>query len=178
MMAMTDRDTIRNMFEPNMTPELRQMVFEPMFEDTESPFDQWYYRCASFREMFALKDFKQKFYIDRSVSNFVYFRRAGVVFSTLIPCDHCQFMGGLSVLSRMANHQKPTSDVYDYSLRGRLDRWFSTIGDESDYYLHDALGGYQSSCNAYFYRHKNLNLTPAEQDAFGDMQHEVSTWSL
>lgn len=138
-------------------------------------FDNWFDAHGSFKEMFPVEEFRAK-YMSGDIGNFVYYRPARMVFSTLTPYDHSEFMAGLYNLKQLGNGRS-YDDVCDYHTRHpRLDNMFSGAFDGQDQYLIDGLGCYQSSCGRHMLRHQNLFMDGQEKMIFKDLAETVYNW--
>ena len=172
--ATNDREVLLEMF--NLPEDAKAMLMRPTqrsqdWGNPKSLFDVWYDAHASFSEIVSLTEFKDKLNSPDWRGNFVYYRPRGIVFNTLNPCDHSNFMAGVYNLHLLANGARETGS--DFDVREDLAHMFCQKYDGQDKYLKEGLGVYQSSCGRRVSRHKNLALTPQEQKVFQDMEQQV-----
>lgn len=153
--AVDDKELLLRLF------DLPQDALNMIHED--DLYQTWYLRSATFVEMFTLRLFKEK-YAAGDVSNFVYYRDASIIFSTLNPADHERFVSGLYNLHKLKIGERQTSA--DFSDRPSLTNMFCGKYDGLDVFLKEGLGVYQSSCGKDCYRHENFEFNAAEFEAF------------
>lgn len=164
---------LRDLFE--LSAEHRQLL------ERAQMYDWWYDRCASFDEMFSLSEFKSK-YDAGDIGNFVYYRPLDIVFSTLRPADHADFMSGIYSLHHLKRGILPIVLDFDEYEEERLSRYmnrlFCSNWDGQDNFLIEGLGAYQSSCNRSVSYHRNYQLTAQEKIVFAALEHEVFNWGM
>lgn len=171
--AMNDREVLLEMF--NLPEDAKALIqTESVYSDNDgkpvSVFDAWYDRHASFREMVPLSQFRPKL-LSGEVGNFVYYRSRGMVFNTLVPADHADFMSGLYSLHMLANGARKPHESFDSYTR--LGNMFCSRFDGQDNFLKEGLGVYQSSCGKHLFRHQNMALDGQEKIVFQDMEQHI-----
>lgn len=164
--AMTEKEMLLDMFK--LDNEALDMIH------SNNRFEDWYRNSASFREILPLGQFKAK-YDAGEVGNFVYYREGGVVFNTLVPANHSDFMAGLYNLHMLKKGMRQTGSAYKEWPRMTTmfshDRWSG-----QDQFLKDGLGVYQSSCSRDMYRHQDHPLNGQERIVFGSLREHLFTY--
>lgn len=166
--VMNEQDSFLSMF--NLDDEALEII------NGNGLFDAWWYNHGKHhREVISLGEFKPKFEAGQ-VENFVYYREAGVVFNTLVPACHSNFMAGMYNLHMLKKGMSLRQTSEAYKDRPCLTNMFCGKWDGQDKYIQEGLGTYQSSCGRDMYVHQNMVLDGQERMVFSGVPRNVVNW--
>jgi hypothetical protein len=168
--AIDDRQVLLDMFQ--LADDALEMIKE------NDMFGEWYKTFASFKEIVPIHQFKSKLDANE-VDNFVYYREGGVVFNTLVPAHHCEFMGGLYTLHQLKLGRRDVWDLFQGEpSKRRLTTMFVNKYDGQDRFLFEGLGFFQSSTSLDVCRHKNFEMNAQEFEIFRHMYQYVYEFAI
>lgn len=131
---------------------------------------KWEY-CCSFQTAVPLSDFR-KYWDAGLIDNFVYYRQMGMVFISLLPAHHTDFMACLFNLHLMDQGIPPKHPVAN----GGLPLFWGSAFDSQDDFLAKGLGMFQSSSGKSIFRHQSFVLNAQERAVFGDLDIQSIKW--